>query len=223
MTNHVRLIRFLPLMFLAAPQAKGATSFIIQIVVDNDFAFYVGSDTVITRELYQNQVIWNSQVTAASTFSFELEAGETQLYVLSMGGSGEENISGLINSQNIVQAFLDNSAAVQMSNPITSFLSGYNTGAVSNGTYTPLLDDVQLALDSSLIWVDPTVNSNQTVIVSNPFADNNGTRQGFAFDNSTAVFFRVNPEAVGVDIVPEPSSAALALMALAALSSRRRR
>lgn len=65
-------------------------------MADNDFAVYASTSTTISRERYQNNVVWNDQLAAAASFSFELEPGENTYYVLAMGGGVENNIGGRI-------------------------------------------------------------------------------------------------------------------------------
>jgi hypothetical protein len=202
-----------------SPETRAAVS--IQIVADNDFAVYAGTGSSITRSIYQNEVIWNSQLAAASTFSFDLEPGETTFYLLAMGGSGEENISGKINGVNIVKIFQDDPTAVIQSNAIQAFLSSYDTGAVSNGTYSPTLGSVQAALGQTT-WGAPQVVGSATVINSNPESFINGLPFGFNVPSSQAVFFRFNADSVGVPTVPEPSTT-LMVGVMAVLSCLRRR
>lgn len=212
---------------LAAPcglillfSASGAISAVtVQIVADNDFAVYAGNDSSISRAIYQNEVIWNSQLAAASSFSFDLEPGETVFYLLAMGGGGDENISGKINGINIVKIFQDDPTTVSRSNPIETFLSSYNTGTVSNGSYTPTLSSVQAAL-AEAIWGAPETVTGATVVNGNPEAIIEGQHVGFNVPSSQAVFFRFDTESVGV---PEPNAAAMTGLVTLLAAARRRR
>ncbi len=207
------------LLLAGAPAARA--SFTLQIVADNDFAVFAGSPDAITRVIYHNEVVWNSQLAAASSFTFDLVAGESVFYLLGMGGGGEENISGKINGVNIVKIFQDDPNSIVRSNTVETLLTGYDFGAVSNGTYTPALSDVQAALPS-VSWSAPTIVSGQTVINSNPEALINGQAFGFNVPSAQAVLFRFDTASVGV---PEPGTVAMFGFAAvtAGLQRRRRR
>jgi len=186
-----------------------ATPFTISMVVDNDFAIFGGTATSINNVLYQNNVIWNSQISSLSTMTFNLAPTDTTFYVLAMGGGGEEDISGKVNGVNIA------SIPVSVSSNITSFLSGYNLGSVSNGTYNANLSDVQTAF-AQATWSAPTLNTTQTVIAAAGFGS------GYSFANSTAHLYKFDAVSVGVD-VPEPAGIALFGLGLLGLAAARRR
>ena len=210
------------LLLAGAPAARA--SFTLQIVADNDFAVFAGSPDAITRVIYHNEVVWNSQLAAASSFTFDLVAGESVFYLLGMGGGGEENISGKINGVNIVKIFQDTPSSIVRSNTVETLLTGYDFGAVSNGSYTPALSDVQAALTSAS-WSAPAVVSGPTVVNSNPEANIDGQRYGFNIPSAQAIFFRFDAASVGVPTVPEPGTVAMFGFAAvtAGLQRRRRR
>ena len=186
---------------------------LLQIVVDNDFAILTGTDTSVLRLVYQNSVVWNSQIAAASTFDLTLDPGETTIYILGMGGGGQENISGKINNINI------NTLSLTMSSDLRPFLSGYNNTDVADGTYSAQLADVQTAFPTlSFSGVSPS--SAHTV----PGAAGNGS--GYIFADSTAVLLKVAASDLGLSAssVPEPGTwAAAALLVGAAGYVRWRR
>jgi hypothetical protein len=200
-----------------------ASAFTVQIIADNDFALFAGTDTDVSRLIYQNNSYWGDQLTDASSFNFDLLSGETTYYLLAMGGGGDENISGTINNVNIVEIFLHEPDAVSQSSDISSFLSGYNSNDVTLGSYSASASDVNLALASGLlIWTSPSINDSQSVIHANPeaYLDSTGTNVGFTFSTDSAVLYRFS-----VEKVPEPSSAILMSLGLlpASIFMRRRR
>lgn len=211
--RHSAVAVFLGLMSVGA---ANASPFSIKMVADNDFAIFGGTATGINDLLYQNNVSWPTQISTLSTLTFTLPAADTMFYVLGMGGGGNENISGVINGVDMTSA----SVSVTMSSDIQSYLSGYNTSTVSDGTFNATLSDVQRAF-SSLTWGAPTTNTTDEVIMA---AAPNGI--GFHFDPSTAHLFAFSSRAVGVNpgpgAVPEPSSIALALIGLASVMGLRR-
>src|ERR1700722_7233058 len=111
-------------------------SYIIQIVADNDFALFAGTDDSVTRLIYQNDESWPGQIAAASAQSFTLLPDETTFYLLGMGGGGDKNISGTLNGIDIT------SIPVQMSSDLSSQLTGYDLDLVAAGTYNASLADV---------------------------------------------------------------------------------
>jgi hypothetical protein len=193
--------------------SASASPFSISMVADNDFAIFSGTSTSVNNLLYQNDVDWPNQITALSTLSFNLAAGDNVFYVLAMGGGGsQENISGEVNGVNMT----DPSVAVQMSSDLAASLTGYNLGgSVATGTYDALLADVQNVFPS-LTWGSPTLNSSQTVIQQAGFG------QGFIFGSLTARLFAFEAEEVGV-AVPEPSALFLMGLGLMGLALRTRK
>ena len=188
-----------------------ATPFTISMVVDNDFAIFGGTATSINNVLYQNNVVWNSQISLLSTMTFNLAPTDTTFYVLAMGGSWQENISGEVNGVNI------SSIPVSVSSDIRAFLTGYNLGSVTDGTYSANLSDVQTAF-ASASWTSaaPTLNTTDVVISAAGFGS------GYHFDDSTAHLYRFDAVSVGVN-VPEPSGIALFGLGLLGLAAVRRR
>jgi len=184
---------------------------LIQIVTDNDFALLTGTATSITRLVYQSDVEWPTQITNASSFDLSLADGENTIYILAMGGGGEENVSGRINGVDI--STLSN---IQMSTPVQGYLNNYNLLDVAAGTYNASLVDLQNAL-SSLTWFTPTPGTGGVIGAS-------GFELGYTFDNSSAVLLRFGASEVGVpDGVPEPSALSLLAVGLGGLAMIRRR
>ena len=190
--------------------AHGSTIFYsIQIVADNDFAVFTGTTTGVTRLIYQNDVGWPGQISAASSQSFTLLPTETTFYLLGMGGGGQENISGTVNGVDIT------SIPVQMSSDLSTMLTGYNLPAVADGSYSPKVPDVQAAFPG-LTWGPPTVTTSDTVV---QLAAPNGI--GYHFANGTAHLFEFS--AASVSAVPESSTWWLLLSGGGAILLGRRR
>jgi hypothetical protein len=184
-------------------------SYTIQIVADNDFAVFAGTDDSVTSLIYQNNVSWPDQIAAASSQSFTLLPDQTTFYLLGMGGGGDENISGTVNGVDIT------SIPVMMSSDLSSQLTGYDLDLVAAGTYSASLADVQAAF-SGLTWGAPTLNTTDGVIV---MAAPNGI--GYHFDPGTAHLFEFS--ATDVSGVPEPSGWWLAMTAGGVILLRRLR
>ena len=170
------------LVTLLSPWSKAAS---IQIVCDNDFAVFAGTVSSISRLVYQNGVNWDSQIESAATFSLSLANGEDTIYLLAMGGGGQENISGKINDVNLTSL-----SSIMQSSEVHSFLSDYssNKDNVANGIYDAILVDVQTAL-TDLSWFTPTPLFNPSGEVA-AVMEAAGFGSGFAFGDSTAVLYR---------------------------------
>ncbi len=191
--------------------ASTGRSALLQIVVDNDFAVLTGTTNSVLRIVYQNYNEWPSQVTAASSFNLTLNPGETTIYILGMGGGGQENISGKINNVNI------NTLSLTMSDDLRSDLTGYNNTDVINASYTPLLADVQTAFPN-LTFSAATANDSGNVPVLTGFAP------GYGFGDGEAVLLKIAASDVNITPVPEPGTwAAMALLAGGAAFARWRR
>lgn len=201
---------------LLTASAANATPFTIKMVADNDFAIFSGTASSINNLLYQNNVRWDQQISALSSMTFNLSAGDNFFYVLAMGGGGQENISGLVNGVNMTSP----SVSVFESNNIRSFLSGYNLTTVENGSYSALLANVQAAFAAGLTWTAPVVNSSDIVIQSSGFGS------GFRFADSTAHLYKFTANAVNVPTtaaVAEPATFAMLGLGLFGLAAARRR
>jgi hypothetical protein len=184
-------------LLLSGVALAQADSVSMQIIADNDFALFSGTDTKITRLIYQNGVSWPDQLNELLTFSFGLQPGETTLYLLGMGGGGsEENISGTVNGVDIT------SIPVSMSSDIAPNLTGYldNIDTVADATYNASVPDVKQAFPS-LTWGAPAYTNSQGVVEQSP------TGQGYYFATDTAHLFAFSAASVNVPTsTPEPAS-----------------
>jgi len=223
----------LALFFGAVLGVQGQT-FQIEIVADNDWALFAGNSTSATTQVYQNGVVWNSQLTTASSQNYTLTGAETTFYLVALDAGGDANISGRINGTNIWSIWNTENAKVQVSGNIASFLPNYGTSgsAIANGTYTVAMSDLNSALSSATFsnptyYIEGETNPSQTVINSNSAAviGNGTTNYGFTFPVGTAVVFKFSISEVPANPVPEPSTyaAILGACALGLVVYRRRK
>lgn len=157
----------------------------LKVLVDNDFAVFMGNDQEVTRLFYQNDVSWPAQISNIQTLDVFPASGETFVYVLPMGGNsyippgdgegGEENWSGVLNNIPLLDypgAEVAVSRSVSDSNDIihsgyllfNNHLSAYTTSinAVANGDYSVNETDLPQA-SSNIIW-SPAVRSFSPLI-----------------------------------------------------------
>ena len=198
--------------------AQSATTFLMTVVGDNDFAVFSGTPTAVNSLLFQNGVVWNSQVASISTITFTLPSGDDTFYILGMGGGGQENLSGLLNGVDITALIVGSVWQVQMSSNLSGSLTGFasSTSQITNGSYNVIIGDVQGAL-SGLTWGNPTKTIGATVPSSWVHPEKNA---GFDFASNTARLFRFS--ATGVGVIPEPASVLVGGIGLLALLRRRR-
>lgn len=186
-----------------APSVRGK----IQIISDNDYALFAGTETNVTRLLQQNNDVFWDQVGAAESYRIALEDGETHLYLLGMGGGGAEDIGGTLNGVDVT-AIPPGANGLQraVSRPggneqdgyfvLQSFLTGWNDASYGNcggaitvcfGQYPAELSEVRTALTGAVWGNPPSVGWGQA-------------GNAFAYPDSSAVMFRMKVSTLGTGL-----------------------
>lgn len=182
---------------------------VIRIVVDNDFAILAGDANNVSRIVLQNDVVWYDQVSNATTYSIALNGNETYLYLIPMGGGGQEDIGGTLNGVDITsiasgpegmqRAISKAGGTVQdgylmLQQWLSDFSAAVGRGDVANGPYSVQLQELQTAL-SDATWGDPpayTTGWGPGQMV---------TGKAFRFPDSSAVAFRIRGTSLGGGVV----------------------
>jgi hypothetical protein len=132
------------------PSDKCLAGIPAHLTADNDYAIFAGDENSIGRLVYQN-----SEGLPQNPITFSVNANESYIYILAIGGdpswgAGIENLSGTINGKNILAL-----SSIQQSSDVSGYLTGFREDVENNiasgGTYNATLADVQLAF-SSLSW-----------------------------------------------------------------------
>ena len=143
------------------PQAPSFPQATLKVIVDNDYAIFMGDDANATRLFYQNNVDWYTQVPTAASLDITAQAGETYIYVVTMGGGGTEDFAGTLNGQDVLN--IPGAQVASSRSPIgtavvsgpyvklESYISGYNASAVAAGTQNVTLAGLQNAL-TGVVW-----------------------------------------------------------------------
>lgn len=157
----------------------------LKVLVDNDFAVFMGNDQEITRTFYQNNVSWPEQIQNIQTLDVYPLAGETFIYILPMGGNGyippgggeggEEDFNGVLNNiplldypgaevavgRSVVDARdVKNYGYLLFHNYFPDYIDRVNE--VAGGTYTIDIADMQPA-SRNLIWSPATRNNHPEI------------------------------------------------------------
>jgi len=214
----------------AAPLAPTFTQASLKLLVDNDFAVFMGDSSSVTRLFYQNNVAWMTQATNAATLNIIPQSGESYIYLAVMGGGGTEDFGGYLNGMDVVsipgaQASSGRSplGGATLSSPyvdLHSFITGYNLTDVANGVQNVSLADIQSALtgvswtsayatgtDSTGYVPNYKYNSGVCCDLSNnsngagPSAANLSGK-GFAFPSGSLVVFRYPLSSLGLPLQP---------------------
>jgi len=138
------------------PLAPGFPQASLKLVVDNDYAVFMGDGTNVTRLFYQNNYAWMDQVGNATNVNITPLPGESYIYIAVMGGGGTEDFGGYLNGQDIVNVTgaqvasgRSPSGSGVYSSPyeeFQGFFSSYNIGDVANGVQNLDLATMQTAL-----------------------------------------------------------------------------
>ena len=145
----------------AVPQAPGFSVASLKVIVDNDYAAFMGSDSNVTRLFNQNNVEWMTQIANAASLDIYPQVGETYIYIAVMGGGGTEDWSGTLNGQDVVtmpgaqvasgRSPLGTASVSGTYLRLESFVSGYGSAAVAAGTQNVTLAQMQTAL-TGVTW-----------------------------------------------------------------------
>ncbi len=145
----------------ATPQAPGFAKATLKVIVDNDYAAFVGNNSNVTRLFNQNNVDWQTQISNATSLDIYPQVGETYLYLAVMGGGGTEDFGGNLNGLDIVS--ITGAQVASGRSPLgtatvngsyltlQSYVSGYSNGAVAAGTQNVTLAQLQAAL-TGVTW-----------------------------------------------------------------------
>jgi hypothetical protein len=146
----------------------------MKVLVDNDFAVFMGNDQQVTRLFYQNNSQWGNQVQNIQTLDVFPAAGETFVYLVPMGGNtyiapgggegGQENFSGVLNNIPLLdypgaQVAIGRSVSdvddilhsgyLLLNNHLTNYTTSISQ--VENGSFSVLLEDLSVA-STNLLW-----------------------------------------------------------------------
>ncbi|MFM6941560.1 MAG: fibronectin type III domain-containing protein [Candidatus Planktophila sp.] len=204
----------------AVPNAPGYSKSTLQVIVDNDYAAFMGNDSNVTRLFYQNNVAWMTQISTASSLDVFPQTGETYIYLAVMGGGGTEDWAGKINGQDVVnisgaQVATGRSplGTAVVSAPyvkLESFITGFNSTDVANGVQNVLLSDLQTAL-TGVSWSSAVATGSNstgnvpsyktTGVCCQADATNAGmTGKGWNFPSNSLVVFRYPLSSLGLPV-----------------------
>ena len=153
----------------AAPAVPGAPSLgsgSVRMIVDNDYALFLGDGTNASELRHQNNVSWPDQLAEAA--SIDISGGDGYVYLVAMGGGGAENFGGTINNMNLttlnqMERVGSGSTCGGLSTEgwflITGCVTGYNSDLVADGTQDVSLDQLRSAL-TGVTWTAMPVSSS---------------------------------------------------------------
>ncbi|MEJ6618492.1 MAG: fibronectin type III domain-containing protein [Candidatus Planktophila sp.] len=187
------------------PQAPVFPQALLKVIVDNDFAVFMGDDSNVTRLFYQNNFYWGTQLTNATSLDISAQSDETYIYIVAMGGGGTEDYAGRLNGQDILE--IPGAQVASGRSPIgtgvvsgsylklESYISGYSAAAVANGTQNVPLAQLQTALTGATWSSAVAVGAGNGNV---PYYKTSGVCTGVAtpaancwdFPSNSAVVFR---------------------------------
>lgn len=151
-----------PWAIAAPPNAPTFSQSRLQIVVDNDYAAFYGDSSNVNQLLNQNNVDWGTQVSNASTLDIVGSETQTYVYIVAMGGGGNEDYGGRLNGQDVTgisgaqfaetashTSTFGSGSKTNSYLEIKSFLTGYSSADAAAGTYNVSLSDLQSALSGA--------------------------------------------------------------------------
>lgn len=145
-----------PAYAVAAPDSPTYSTSNLKVVVDNDYVAFYGDSTNAQRLMHQNNYPWNAQVANALSIDITPTVSETYVYLGVMGGGGNEDFGAYLNGQDIV--FMPGAQVATGRSPVgtsgftspyatfQSYVSGYSSTNVANGTQNVTLAQIQTAL-----------------------------------------------------------------------------
>lgn len=205
--------------YAAVPQAPGFAKATLKVIVDNDYAAFVGNDNNVTRLFNQNNVDWGTQISNATSLDIYPQAGETYLYLAVMGGGGTEDFGGNLNGLDIVsiagaqvasgRSPLGTAAINGSYVTLQSYVTGYANSAVAAGTQDVTLAQLQTGLTgvtwSSAVATGSGSGNVPTYKTSGVCCGSTATAAGLSgkgwnFPDSTMVVFRYPLSALSLPV-----------------------
>lgn len=211
-----------PIAQAAVPQAPGYSKATFKVIVDNDYAAFMGDATNATRLFYQNNYQWNTQIANATSIDIFPQTGETYIYIAVMGGGGTEDWAGKLNGIDVVDipgaqvaSGRSPSGGATVNSPyvlLQGFVSGYNATNVANGVQDVTLAQIQTAL-SGASWTSAVstgygasgnVPTYKTLgVCCGSEATGAGmTGKGWNFPSNSLVVFRYPLSSLGLPVRP---------------------
>lgn len=203
----------------AVPQAPGFTKATLKVIVDNDYAAFMGDANSVTRLFYQNEVPWMTQISSAASLDIYPQSGETYLYLAVMGGGGTEDWAGKLNGVDVVDITGAQVASgrsplgtATLSSPyvlLQSFVSNYNTTNAANGVQNVTLAEMQNAL-TGVTWSSAVATGSgsgnvpaykTSGVCCGSDATNAGmSGKGWTFPSNSLVVFRYPLTSLGLPV-----------------------
>lgn len=213
-------LHFSPAIGATVPQAPGFAKATLKVIVDNDYAAFMGDNSNVTRLFYQNNVAWMTQISNATSLDIYPQTGETYIYIAVMGGGGSETWAGKLNGIDVVtlpgaQVASGRSplGTAVVSSPyvkLESFISGYSASSAALGTQDVSLSELQTAL-AGITWSSAVATGNDATgnvpyyktdgVCCGTDATNAGmSGKGWNFPSNSLVVFRYPISALSLPV-----------------------